>query len=215
MLPIQTGTGSNIVSYSYAIKLSSESDDNYVTEYTGENSSYWFFSLGMGASYDIKVTVVDEAGNEETEYTTAGTQCFVAGTQVLTETGMKNIEEITVGEKVWTINLDNNQRELKEVTKLFVGESNEIYEITMNEEVIEATPKHQFYIVDKGWIRAYELEEGDQLVSKGDEELVINKIVHKKDIIPVKVYNLTVEGNHNYLITKYEVLVHNAGSTHD
>jgi len=125
---------------------------------------------------------------------------------------MKNIEEIAIGDKVWTINLDNNQRELKEVTKLFIGESDEIYEITINEEVIEATPKHQFYIVDKGWIRAYELEEGDQLIAKDNEKLVINKIVHKKDITPVKVYNLTVEGNHNYLITKYEVLVHNAAS---
>jgi len=205
-------TGSNIVSYSYAIKQASASDDDYVTQYKGENSSYTITGLTAVESYTIKVTVVDEAGNGNEVFTTAGTTCFVAGTQVLTETGMRNIEDIAIGDKVWTINLDNNQRELKEVTKLFIGESNEIYEITINEEVIEATPKHQFYIVDKGWIRAYELEEGDQLIAKDNEKLVINKIVHKKDITPVKVYNLTVEGNHNYLITKYEVLVHNAAS---
>ena len=42
--------------------------------------------------------------------------------------------------------------------------------------------------------------------------LIIKKIEHKFYKDPIPVYNLTVDGYHNYLITKYELLVHNRGS---
>ena len=70
---------------------------------------------------------------------------------------------------------------------------------------------HKFYIQDKGWIRAYEVEIGDKLIAKDNNMEItdIEYIYHKE---PVKIYNMTVEDNHNYLITEYELLVHNAGS---
>ena len=156
--------------------------------------------------------VIDKSGNSSEEFAHIDWYaCFIAGTKVLTETGMKNIEDIKIGEKVYTINLDNNQKELKEVIDFYSGVSDEIFEITVNGEIIQATPRHQFYIIDKGWIRAYELEEGDMISSTG-EKMKINKIEQKYYLEKVPVYNLTVEGNHNYLITEYELLVHNAAS---
>lgn len=175
--------------------------------------SHTIEGLAAPSSYNIKVTVTDNAGNTGEQITTAGTSCFTAGTKVLTEDGLKNIEDIKIGDKVYALNLDNNQRELKTVTSLFKGKSDEIYKITVNGKTIEATPKHQFYVVDKGWIRAYDLEEGDMLVAKDNQDLVIEKIEYKRDEEnPVEVYNLTVEGYHNYLITELEILVHNAES---
>ena len=47
----------------------------------------------------------------------------MAGTQVRTESGLKNIEDILIGEKVYSMNLDNNKRELKEVTAVFTGKT--------------------------------------------------------------------------------------------
>jgi hypothetical protein len=41
--------------------------------------------------------------------------CFIAGTKINTEEGIKNIEDITVGEKVITYNHDNDTAEYKEV----------------------------------------------------------------------------------------------------
>ena len=46
-------------------------------------------------------------------------------------------------------------------------------------EVVKTTPRHEFYVVDKGWIRAYELEVGDVLVSTINGDMEITKIEHK------------------------------------
>lgn len=199
--------------YTISHKYITDGDDKYIVDYTGTESSYQINNLQMNSSYLIKVTVEDKAGNIGTVTKTAGTSCFVAGTKVLTEEGFKNIEDIKIGDKVYAINIDNNQRELKTVINLFRGYSDEIYEITIGKEIVYVTPKHQFYVVDKGWIRAYELKKGDCLVAKDNQNLVIQEIVHKIDRDnPVLVYNMTIEGYHNYLVTEYEILVHNAGS---
>ena len=74
------------------------------------------------------------------------------------------------------------------------------------------TPKHELYIIDKGWVRAYNVKEGDKLYSSDNKLLEIEKITYKKYDNPIKTYNLTVEGNSNYFVTDIQVLVHNAGS---
>lgn len=202
----------------YYIKLASAADSTYIKEYTttlseGTIHKYNYTTIQSYESYMLKIVVTDASGNESYKTQTAGVQCFLSGTKVLTETGLKNIEDIKVGELVYSINTDTNARELKRITALYTGSTTEVYEITVGNEVIKTTPKHQFYVVDKGWIRAYELEVGDELVSTSEENIVIKGIAHKTNQEPVAIYNLTVEGNHNYLVTKYRLLVHNASSS--
>ena len=201
----------------YYIKLASADDSTYVkkasqTVLSGSTDSYTYNDIETYESYMLKIVIKDALGGEYVLINTAGTYCFLAGTQVLTENGLVNIEDIKIGDFVYSINMDTNNRELKQVTSLFSGQTNEVYEITIGDEVVKTTPKHEFYIVDKGWIRAYELEIGDEIVSTGDEKMIIKKIVHKTNQELTPVYNLTVDGNHTYLITKYSLLVHNAGS---
>ena len=130
---------------------------------------------------------------------------------LLTENGLKNIEDIKVGDKVYSVNVSTNITELKPVLQTFLNKSTEICKIYIGNEIIETTPRHQFYVVDKGWVRAYELEEGDVLF--GEENRTIDKIeMEYYQDNPVNVYNLTVEGHHNYLITEYQLLVHNVAS---
>lgn len=202
---------SEIQEYKYYIKLSTAEDSEY-KEVAGEGNSCTFTGIVYNKTYIVKVEVLDIRGNKGTTTKEVDMYCFVAGTQVLTESGMKNIEDIKVGEKVYTINLDTNQKELKEVNFLIKSISTEIYEITIGDEVIKATPKHQFYIVDKGWIRAYELEKGDRVSAKDNSSLEITNIELKTYEEPIDVYNLTIDSHHNYLITQYELLVHNAPS---
>ena len=134
------------------------------------------------------------------------------GTQIYTKDGMRNIEDIKIGDMVYTINLDNNAKELQKVIDVLRNKTDETYELTINNQLVKTTPRHQFYIVDKGWIRAYDLQVGDRIVAKDNSSLVIEKIEHKFHKEPIDVYNLTIENNHNYLITPYELLVHNAPS---
>ena len=184
--------------------------EEYVLIYSGTDTTITEIA-NVSTNYRIKVTVEDNAGNIGIAYATVSTTCFVAGTKVLTETGLRNIEDIQIGDKVYALNIDTNEREVKEVTNKIISYTMEIYKLTIGNKIVESTPRHEFYIVDKGWIRAYDLKVGDKLVAK-DEEMKIEQIEHIKYTEPIETYNLTVDDFHTYLITEYELLVHNANS---
>lgn len=106
-----------------------------------------------------------------------------------------------------------NEKELSLVTNTIESVNDIIYKITLeNGKVINSTEKHKYYVLDKGWVRAYELKVGDTLSSTIKGKLKIKNIKVVEYDKPIRTYNLTVDGIHNYLITEYEVLVHNAGS---
>ena len=135
--------------------------------------------------------------------------CFVAGTKVKTENGFKNIEDIKIGEKVYSFNLDNNEIELKEVLELIHSSAKDTYKLTIGGKTVEMTSKHQVYIVDKGWTRAYNIKIGDMMLSASGDKVKITNIKHIKYDEPIDTYNLAVEDNSNYFVTDIQVLVHN------
>ena len=135
--------------------------------------------------------------------------CFVAGTKVKTENGFKNIEDIKIGEKVYSFNLDNNEIELKEVLELIHSSAKDTYKLTIGGKTVEMTSKHQVYIVDKGWTRAYNIKIGDMMLSASGDKVKITNIEHIKYDNPIDTYNLAVEDNSNYFVTDIQVLVHN------
>ena len=139
--------------------------------------------------------------------------CFVAGTKVKTESGYKNIEDIKIGEKVYSYNLDTNELELKEVTHLIRSTTMDTFKMTIGNKTIEMSPRHQIYIIDKGWTRAYDVKSGDMMLSINGEKIEITNIEYIKYDKPIQTYNLTVEGNSNYFVTDIQVLVHNMPST--
>ncbi|MCO7227503.1 polymorphic toxin-type HINT domain-containing protein [Pleionea sp. CnH1-48] len=138
--------------------------------------------------------------------------CFVAGTQVLTESGYKNIEDIELGEKLWAKNTDTGEQDWKPVTRLFVEPGRGIYEIKLIGQdgfiqKIEATDDHPFYVVGKGWKQTLELDIGDRIETDGYGEMRVLHVLDEKrsDVT----YNFTVADFHTYYVTKRNVLVHN------
>ena len=138
--------------------------------------------------------------------------CFVAGTKVLTDNGYKLIEDIKVDDYVYAFNEMTNDYELKKVLQKFNNRTKKIYEIYVAEHIIKTTDKHEFYVRDKGWIKASELKVGDKLSTKEDIDPTIKNIKIKDYDEYISVYNMEVEGHHNYLITEDGLLVHNASS---
>ena len=138
--------------------------------------------------------------------------CFVAGTEVLTETGLVNIEDVKVGMKVYSYNEETQEVELKEVKQTFkTNPIKDMVKVTVNGEVVESTSKHEYYVVGKGWTAAHELKEGDVLLNSANEEVKVDDV----ELIisngnPVTVYNMEVEDNHNYFVGEENILVHNA-----
>jgi hypothetical protein len=58
-------------------------------------------------------------------------------------------------------------------------------------------------------VEARDLLPGDVLLGTSDEEWVITDVASRYE--STKVYNLSVEGNHNYAVHRVGILVHNKG----
>lgn len=97
-------------------------------------------------------------------------ECFISTTKVNIENGYTSIDKINIGDKVYSLNLDTNQKELKEVVKIYKNAtlSTHLIEIEIENGItIKCTPNHKFYIKkDNMFIfkKASELTEQDELV---------------------------------------------------
>ena len=164
----------------------------------------------FAASYTFKIYVYGENDNLIISKNINKYYCFVAGTKVLTENGYVNIENIKVGDMVYSYNFNNNELELKRVINLINSEAKETYKMDIGDQTIEMSKRHELYIIDKGWTRAYDVKVGDKMISSDDKVVTIKKIDLITYDTPIKTYNLTVEGNNNYFVTYSKVLVHNS-----
>ena len=206
------------VKYFISKKLKDETEfteiDTYVATNKSEKFEYSFEDNTnvMESGTEYKVIAYTEDGREIDESIFNYDYCFVVGTKVKTENGFKNIEDIKVGEIIYSYNLDNNNLELKKVLDTIKSSTIDTYKVTIGDKEVEMSPKHQIYIIDKGWVRAYNLKVGDKLLDINGKEVSITKIEYKKYDKPIDTYNLTVEGNGNYFVTNIQVLVHNAES---
>ncbi|MET0063685.1 MAG: polymorphic toxin-type HINT domain-containing protein [Candidatus Thiodiazotropha endolucinida] len=139
-----------------------------------------------------------------------GCNSFTHNTLVNTKDGLVEIQDVKIGDFVWTYDEEDKTNEYKEVIHL-IQRTNEYRLINVQLEdgtTIEATELHPFFVNSK-WIDAKDLKVDDQL------HLTSGRTVNIKSLSEViksaTVYNLTVEGNHNYFVGDSGVLVHNCG----
>ena len=140
--------------------------------------------------------------------------CFEAGTPIATESGTTAIENIAVGDMVWSYDYITGEKSLKPVTATSVRETDDLIYISIGGETIVTTPEHPFYVVndDKydGYVGAKHLTAGDCIQTADGGYLTIDAIEHKTLDEPITVYNFTVDDNHSYYVGENELLVHNA-----
>lgn len=135
--------------------------------------------------------------------------CFEGKTKISTKEGFKEIKDIKEGDLVYSINLDNNKKELKTVVNTFKRETRLTSKIKTKDNEIETTSLHPFYVLNKGWISAKNIKNKDKLYNLKYKFIQVEEKNTKIYNQPIMVYNIEVEDNHNYLITEDEILVHN------
>jgi RHS repeat-associated protein len=137
--------------------------------------------------------------------------CFTAGTQVLTDEGEKNIEDIEVGDKVLAKSEfdENGELAYKEVTALYTNYRNDIIKLYIGDLLIETTDNHPFWVDGRGWVFADELKVGDKLQRADGSNLTIDRVEFVLLDEPVMVYNFTVADYHTYYVTDIGIWVHN------
>lgn len=123
----------------------------------------------------------------------------------------QSISSIRVGDLIVSCNLSvrGGTCEIGQVQKVFVSSTHLLKKLTFRGRELKATENHPFYVVNrKGWLKARDLSVGDSLLTISGEKVPIERIQEEQGTFTV--YNLEVQGNHNYYAC--DVLVHNCNS---
>lgn len=151
-------------------------------------------------------------GMRQSSRAASRTCCFVAGTLVDTETGIRPIEDIAVGDRVWARNEDTGETALKEVTDLIQRHERVIWEVSLTgangeAEKFETTDDHPWWIAGQGWKRTEDLVAGMAVVTRDGRAMVLVSVVETERTDAT--YNLTVADFETYFVGEQRVLVHN------
>jgi len=108
--------------------------------------------------------------------------CMIPSTKIKTSKGVISFEQLfelngydldklndvdalflPVTEKIYALDMNN---EYQEITQLYVNGMEDTFDIEMEDgSVIACTPNHRFLVENRGWVRADELQENDEIKS--------------------------------------------------
>jgi hypothetical protein len=132
--------------------------------------------------------------------------CFQRGVKVWTEKGLASIEEVQVGDRVYSQDPQSGELALKLVTQTPFGAPRApLVRLTVAGEELFPTLGHDIWKNGAGWQMAKELAVGDRLHG-------INGSLQVEGVetlpAPPQVYNLIVEDFNTYFVGERGVLVH-------
>lgn len=150
--------------------------------------------------------------------------CFVAGTPILTENGLKPIEEIREGDKVLSYNEKTKQTEYKTVMQTFerFAEAGRILSVKVEgeSETLGVSGEHPFYVRvhrardntsaednDGEWREAKDLQVADEIRKADGTWAKVQSVTQRSE--GAKVYNFSVKDNYNYFVGQTSLLAHN------
>ena len=131
-------------------------------------------------------------------------ECFVAGTPVMTELGLRPIESIRTGDLVLAKEIKTGQLTFRPVVQSTEREPVALVQIELESETLICTPGHLFWLSGQGWTRARELQPGDVL--HGAREPM--RVRSVSDASSQSTFNLMVEEFPNSFVGKSLVLTH-------
>ena len=144
---------------------------------------------------------MDEDGIEASAATAVvgGIICFAENTPVRTQDGFKMIQDIEAGDLVLSrseYELDSRV-EMKEVLETFKNRA-EIVHVHVGSQIIRTTAEHPFYVKDRGWVPANELQPGDSLAADLASWTECTKVEFTGECEAV--YNFRVADYHTYFV---------------
>lgn len=117
--------------------------------------------------------------------------CLVGDTRIETEYGFKEISNIEIGDKVWTFNINTQQRELADVTMRMNKGVKDVYKLKTNHNFIEGTADHKLLCYENEELVYKEI--GD--IEKGDLIIIDTNI--KNSDKPIKIDKTPLPSSRN------------------
>lgn len=143
-----------------------ESFDQWLTRVSGSNECVR--KLIIEKKFLFGGRILSNRGISENVERVTYSNCFLAGTKVLTRTGYKNIEDIRVGEYVLTGN-NSWERVNETMSREYNGTILELQSRDLYHSIF-CTPNHQF-LTGTGWKKA------EDLIYKSDSHTLIDRLV--------------------------------------
>lgn len=140
---------------------------------------------------------------------------FLGHSLVSTKDGMKRIDELKVGDEVYSLKEDVNpsnktHTDLKKIAKVGQFLSSDIVGVTINGEEIIAHKDQKFFSYNlKAWVKAEDLEPGTELIDE-NLGLVFVDGIERFDSAEM-VYTIEIEGDHTFFVevAGRKIWVHN------
>jgi hypothetical protein len=210
-------TDTNSIVFKKSLKIDPSVDllvDNAGNNVTIDENNLYVLNEDTHKIVEIDVEDVDTyliAGTDNiinTSFIITHNWCFPAGTKItLSDNSLKNIEDVMVGENVLTYNEETGFNETGVVGDLKKHEVSSVIKLTFDgEKTIITTNEHPFFVKDKGWVKANELQSNDICKTDISEDIKILSVELLEETHTV--YNLlSVSDHHNFYANN--ILVHN------
>ncbi|AVG17720.1 hypothetical protein CFN79_18645 [Chromobacterium vaccinii] len=142
-----------------------------------------------------------------------GGACFVAGTPILTDKGLKAVETFVGGELVWARDDQTGEYGFRPVVAHKASPAQDIFSVAVEDsegkrEVLRTTAEHPFWVKDWGWMKASLLQPGMLLLNKADGSLVV--VGQEMENVRETVFNIQVAEFQTYHVGELGAWVHNA-----
>lgn len=181
---------------------------------TGDAESYdvsfTFSNIGIGKLYITGTTSSGEtyeSAGQSFEVIQGGEVCFTGDTPILTSSGLVNIQDLKIGDKVISYNEVTKRNEEKAITNIKSHEEYDLYYIITCTDTVRCTYDHPFYIKDKGKVLSRNLRAGNILIDKDGNERRIQSIAYSIEDTEI-VYDIAVEDSDTYYVGKDSILVY-------
>ena len=136
--------------------------------------------------------------------------CFPAGTVVYTDSGFTRIEDVAIGDSIWTWAFDRTIPRMTVVLSRSVTDASVFTDVTVEDVTIRSTPDHEYCTETGAWIAARDLRPGMRVRTLNGSAAIVD-VSTEKVPSPVPVYNLHIKDYHWYFVSPVKVLVHNVG----
>ena len=188
------------------------------TQYATEMTTQYATEMTTQYATEVPIKVPGAGGMLSPEPPSCSDQrfSFIPATKISSRSGMKNIEDLQLKEKIWGYNEKTRQTDLFPVTAKSVKLHNDAVTLkTKSGKTIGTTTEHPFYVKNKGWVPAGKLKEGDAIRSQDGTSVILESVTvdYVEEAFPA--YNLSVDKAHNFFVSEDKLLVHNCGSEED
>ncbi len=177
---------------------------------------YWIDNYGMCFNsetqkvelmkcYDYQREAIQNFENYQNNIVLKSRQCLPEGSIIETANGRKKIEDVKIGDIVYSYNKNTKEIEQDVVSDFWKSGLVKCVKVKINNKDIEVGENHPFFVNDS-FIKAKDLKKRDQLLSFSGRDIFVEDVIESGER---NCFDISVKKNENYFLE--DTLVHNTG----